>query len=171
MSGDLPTIRPQPSEEGQPGLHQHLSGFEVSGEVEAVAQHLIDSHSRLQFLEDWAVGYALEHTDPPDEQTPHVIGRAKLVPKAMRAFSRVDAVVHVNAPIWQILTEPQREALVLHELLHFGTNEKSGALEILPHDVEEFGYVAATYGAWSPNLRNFAGQLQLGLEHGPSDDR
>jgi hypothetical protein len=166
MSGDLPTIRPQPSEAGQPGLHSHLSGFEVSDELEAVAQRLIDQHHRLAFLEDWAVGYALEHTDPPEERTPHVIGRAKLVPKAMRAFSRVDAVVHVNAPIWQVLTESQREALVLHELLHSGTNEKTGALEILPHDVEEFGFVAATYGAWSPALRDFAGQLQLGLSEG-----
>lgn len=164
--GDLPVIRPMPSEEGQPGLRAHLEGFEISDEVEDVMQRLVATHQRLSFLEDWSVGCLLHHTDPPEERTPHELGRARLVPKHFLPYCKVDATVTVNAPIWQVLTERQREALILHELLHFGTHEKTGALLIVPHDVEEFGFVAATYGAWEPGLREFGQQLQMGLEAG-----
>lgn len=164
---DLPAIRPTPHEPGQPGLIAQLEGFEISAEVEAVANRLIAQHPRLQWLDDWAIGYLLHHTDPPEvgERSPHVLGRARLVPKHFVPFTRVAATVTVNAPIWQVLAERQREALVLHELLHLGTNDH-GALIIVPHDVEEFGFVAATYGAWEPGLRDFGLQLQMGLGAG-----
>lgn len=160
---DLPAIRPHPSEDGQPGLHVALEGYQVSDEVAGVSRRLIDRHQRLAFLEDWDVGYLLHHADPPDERSPHQLGRARLVPKHFLPYSSVAATISVNAAIWQVLTEPQREALVLHHLLHLGTHPKTGELVILPHDVEEFGFVAATYGAWEPGLREFGRQLVLAL--------
>lgn len=170
MSGtDLPAIRPQPSEDGQPGLRTHLDGFEISSEVADVARRLIAQHTRLGFIDDFEIGYLLHHTDPPAERTPHQLGKARLVPKHFLPYSSVAATITCNAPIWQVLPERQREALVLHELLHLGTHEKTGDLVIVPHDVEEFGFVAATYGAWEPGLRDFAYQLQMGLGAGGAE--
>lgn len=165
---DLPTIPRRPSEEGQPGLMTYASGYEVSDEVAAVATKLIGEHPRLRFLDDFGVAYLLHHTDPPAEGSPHVWGKARLVPKWARALtSAYDAAVTINEPIWRALQQEQhREALVLHELLHFGTHEKTGELVTVPHDVEEFGFVAAQYGAWRPDLRAFGEQLALGLGRG-----
>ena len=161
---DLPEIPRRPAEDGQPGLTQYAVGYEISAEVEAVANRLIGQHRRLSYRDDWELGYLLHHTDPPTEGGVHKLGAARLTPKHARPFSTVDATVSVNEPIWRALSERQREALVLHELLHLGTHEKTGELLIVPHDVLEFGFVAATYGRWNPALRDFSDQLALGLE-------
>lgn len=92
--------------------------------------------------------------------------RVGIVGGWQRALTEVDAAVIVNAPIWQQLAERQRSALVLHGLLHFGQNEKSGKLITVPHDVEEFTFVVAEYGTWRPSLRAMAEQLGLGLGQG-----
>jgi hypothetical protein len=165
---DYPTIRQQPSEEEQPGLFQKLEGFEHSEELEAVADLLIGRHTRLRYLEDYPLAYLLHHTDPPEK--PHDVGSARKVSGWQRALTQVDGAVILNAPVWLAIAQEQREALVLHQLLHFGQHEKTGALLIVPHDVEEFGLVAATYGAWRPSLRDFAEQLSMGLGAGPSAD-
>ena len=161
---DMPTIAPQPSEEGQPGLHVELTGWQHSEELEAVGQRLLDRHPRLRWLEDYPLAWLLHHADPPEK--PHDIGSARKVSGWARALTQVDGAVIVNAPVWRQLSEQQREALVLHQLLHFGQHEKTGALLTVPHDVEEFGFVVATYGQWRPSLRDFAEQLGLGLEAG-----
>ena len=165
-ANDVPQIPPQPSEQGQPGLHLHLSGFEVSVEVEAVAERLIADHSMLRRLDQFSIAYMLEHAELPTGGKYCDWARARLVPKWARAIVSADAAVTVNALVWSVLTDQHREALVLHELLHLGQNEKSGALEVVPHDVEEFGYVVRTYGQWRPSLVDFAEQLGLGLNDG-----
>lgn len=161
---DYPSIRPAPSEEGEPGLFTKLEGFAHSEELEAVAVRLIGRHQRLRYLEDYPIAYLLHHTEPPEK--PHDVGSARKISGWQRALTTVDGVVILNAPVWQAVSEQQREALMLHQLLHFGLHEKTGALLIVGHDVEEFGLVAATYGAWRPSLRDFAEQLSMGLAAG-----
>lgn len=163
MSADFPTIGPSPHEEGQPGLHMQLEGFEISDEVEAVARKLIDRHGRLYFLDQFRIGYLLHHTDPPKSKDRHKWATARLAPKWALPFMKVDGCITVNQPVWQVLSEERREALMLHELLHYGQNEDSGALETVPHDIEEFGFVVAEYGQWRNSLVYFAEQLALGL--------
>jgi hypothetical protein len=166
MSGDLPTIAPQPSEEGQPGLHVKMFGWQRSDELEAVALRLIRKHARLVWLYEsgYSIAYLLDHADPPEKA--HDVVKVGLVSGWQRALTDEDAALIVNAPVWQNLPEQQREALVLHGLLHFGANEKTGKLLTVPHDVEEFTFVVAEYGAWRPSLRAMGEQLALGLRDG-----
>lgn len=160
---EFPTIAPQPSEQGQPGLHIQKVGFERSDELEHVAQTLIDRHDRLRPLEDFRIGYLLHHTDPPKRADKHEWAHARKVSGWATALCPFDGALVVNAPVWQVLNERHREALVLHELLHFDRDEQSGDLVLVGHDIEEFAFVAATYGAWRPSIRDFAEQLSLAL--------
>jgi hypothetical protein len=162
---DLPAIPERDNEQAQPGLYVKLEGFELSAEVQAVAERLIASHSRLRPLSEWTLAYLLHHADPPKRGNAHTWASAKLVPKWMRPLTDHDAAVIVNAKVWAVLPERQREALTLHELLHLEENEQ-GRLEVVPHDVEEFGLVVATYGQWRPSLEAFAEQLSMGLSSG-----
>jgi hypothetical protein len=73
-------------------------------------------------------------------------------------------VMEVALPIWQDLTDRQKDALVDHELIHFAIeeNELLGPIRtIRPHDVEEFTAIASRYGAWRPALERFADALRL----------
>lgn len=160
---EFPTIQPHPSEQGQPGLHLQMVGYQLSEEVEAVAGRLISEHDRLRFLEVFEVAYLLHHAEPPKRADKHEWANARKVSGWARALTKYDGALVVNAPVWQVLTEQHREALLLHELLHFGQDERTGDLVLVGHDIEEFGYVVATYGQWRPSLTHFAEQLGLGL--------
>jgi hypothetical protein len=163
MSGDLPTIVPRPDgkDADQPALHTQLTGYERSTQVAEVADRVIAQHQALAYLVDYEVVYLVHHEPPPEK--PHDIVKVGLLGGWQQALSTVDAALIVNAQVWEVVSDRQREAMVLHGLLHFGQNDKSGKLVTVPHDVEEFGLVAATYGAWRPGLREFGDQLSLGL--------
>ena len=77
-----------------------------------------------------------------------------------------DALIVADIEIWEELTEPQRVALVFHELRHLAhSHTKAGeprydeegkpVLEVVGHDVEEFLDVADTFGAWHEGLQVF----------------
>jgi hypothetical protein len=75
-------------------------------------------------------------------------------------------VMEIAFPIWEKLTEKQRVALVDHELLHFtiAFDDNDGLVRGLrAHDIEEFREIAERYGAWKPDLAEFAEALQLSL--------
>lgn len=79
-------------------------------------------------------------------------GRAKL----LHGF---DFIVTIAADIFQEMTSEQREALLLHELLHIGCSEnKEGEMEfrIQPHDFSGFKKVIELYGLWSEDLESLA---------------
>lgn len=168
---DLPELQPgRPDHvEGKPGLVVKTSGFAISSEVADVARQLIDRHDFLAFVDGYDVVYLMDHSELPLGGKYCDMAKARLVPPWVRALFEADAAISVNVHAWQILNPTRREALVLHELLHLGQNDK-GALVIVPHDVEEFGRVAALYGPWRNALDVFGQQLQLGLErrNGPA---
>lgn len=74
-------------------------------------------------------------------------------------------VVEIVKPVWDRLSEAQREALIDHELGHCGIED--GKLQVNAHDIEEFKAVYERRGAWQPEVRAFAqavldgGQLHL----------
>jgi len=74
-------------------------------------------------------------------------------------------VVEIAEDAWENLTARQRVALVDHELCHFSIeiDEDDGTVlrKIVGHDVEEFSAIAQRYGAWKPDLTEFAEALQL----------
>lgn len=84
--------------------------------------------------------------------------KAERFPKRFRPLGEYDFAVTISKPIWDRLTDRQREALVYHELLHCGRDAK-GKCRIVPHDVEEFELVVKHYGLWEFGLRQFSEQI------------
>lgn len=77
-------------------------------------------------------------------------------------------VLEIAADVWKHLDDNQREALVDHELCHFGlsfNDEGERKLSIIPHDVEEFASVVRRHGLWRVDVEQFinaaTGQLKL----------
>lgn len=80
-----------------------------------------------------------------------------------------DLVLEVAKPIWDGMTEAQREALVDHELCHVaeaGADEDTGRMKwaIVAHDVEEFAAVIERRGLWAPHVRRFGEVVQKCFE-------
>lgn len=161
-SDDTPMIRAQAGE--QRGMSVNLEGFEVSTELEAMARRLVHAHDRLRDLDQFEIAYLWDHGDPPRNGKACAWGKARLMPRWVQPLAPYDACITIMSKVWNFLRDRQREALLLHELMHLGQNPDSGMLEVVPHDIEEFGYVAAQYGAWRSSLEAFHEQLQLGLD-------
>jgi hypothetical protein len=70
----------------------------------------------------------------------------------MKFLTDLDLVVLINKDAWSVFNQTQKEALVLHELLHVGRNERDEITVTKEHDVEEFVKVVERYGSWTPAL-------------------
>jgi hypothetical protein len=94
-------------------------------------------------------------------------GKFKKVPPLYRGLTNFDAVVELVEDGWKRLSAEQQEALVAHELCHGSMSEK-GALRVEKHDLEEFRFVVAQWGAWDEGIRRFGEQLDLFSQRGPA---
>ncbi|MFP3915863.1 MAG: putative metallopeptidase, partial [Actinomycetota bacterium] len=67
-------------------------------------------------------------------------------------------VMEVAEDWWADASEPQRVALVDHELCHFGIDEEDEGpvLRIRAHDIEEFRSVVRRHGLWNEDVESFA---------------
>lgn len=71
-------------------------------------------------------------------------------------------VITISQPVWDILPEDKKVALVDHELCHamsmFETDDDGEQLiknSIVPHDVEEFAAVIKRHGLWKEDVKAF----------------
>lgn len=140
--------------------------FEPSAALQAVAERLIDTTGELGMLRDLRIGYCLQLGVLPKAQPGRypgmdTIAKALKAPAVWRSIADLDAVVWANGAAWDALGERQREAVVLHQLLHLDYDEETGKVRIVKHDVEEFGLVARRYGPWHGGLAAMAQQLRL----------
>lgn len=94
-------------------------------------------------------------------------GKFKKVPPLYRGLTNLDAVVEIVADGWSRLNAEQQEALIAHELCHGSMSEK-GALRLEKHDLEEFRFVVAQWGAWDEGIKRFGEQLDLFSQRGPT---
>jgi hypothetical protein len=94
-------------------------------------------------------------------------GKFKKVPPLYRGLTGLDAVVELVGDGWDQLNAEQQEALVAHELCH-GSMSERGALRVEKHDLEEFRFVVAQWGAWDEGIRRFGEQLDLFSQRGPA---
>jgi hypothetical protein len=74
----------------------------------------------------------------------------------------VEAVITVAWDWWEGASAASREALLDHELSHFGVNDE-GELCLVGHDVQEFTAVWRRRGNWTEGLRHAAEVLQMQL--------
>ena len=72
--------------------------------------------------------------------------------------------ITVSKPVWDRLDEGQRSALVYHELLHCGKNDKEQWV-VKPHDLEEFRAVVMHFGLWNERTTLMAEQMRLWDAH------
>lgn len=138
----------------------------ISPDVANVAERHLSNHLTLARLRDIDIVYCLQVGKEPQqgksrEATIDTIAKAIKAPKLWESLSGHQAVIWVNELAWQALSQRQREAVVLHELLHIDVDQDSGKVQIMRHDIEEFGLVVAQYGAWHGGLDRFGEQLRM----------
>lgn len=88
-----------------------------------------------------------------------VLGKARKVTGLPAYLSRTSEepffLMEIALDTWENLSADQKEALVDHELCHFGITE-DGRRFILPHDLEEFAAIVERHGLWNPAVKRIA---------------
>lgn len=165
----------RPPEFGAPEEAREEEGYQLSDEVGDVARQLIDSHPRFGHIDADRIvmGYALQTGKKPEGKGGlHLLAKAVKAPTLWRDLGQgFEVVVWANALAWGRLTEHAREALIAHELSHVGGRSEQGKVQMLEHDIEEFGWVVKQYGQWHSGLEYFAEQLGLGLGSKPTGEQ
>lgn len=136
--------------------------YEVSGEIETVMHRLV-RFNPVQFgwTNNFKLGCVIVRGSRPKEEGGCVIlARFVKVPPLWHGLTGYDAIIRVEGWAWARLDAASQEALVAHELCHGSMSDK-GALRVVKHDLEEFGFVVRKYGAWQENIALFDRQLAL----------
>lgn len=85
--------------------------------------------------------------------------------KALHGYSYV---IEIAADEWDHFEQNQREALLLHEILHIAAkeNEKTGDVTwgLRHHDTEEFRKVVEVYGLWTGDIEEMAKAIKTAEE-------
>lgn len=131
-------------------------------EVEAIAARLIEILKPE--LEGFEIRYIFSSENPKKDGR-EVSALARKV-TGLNAYLAGCAegffVMEVGLPAWEMMTAGQKIALVHHELCHFGINEDTGNLWIIPHDIEEFTEIAKVHGSYHDGLIFFSEALEIG---------
>lgn len=141
--------------------------YEESPDIRAVAERLIRLYP-VQF--GWTTNFRLAYIVVRGKRLvltkKEPMGVFKKVPPLYRGLTGFDAVVEILDEAWAMLNAEQQEALIAHELCH-GSMSERGALRVEKHDLEEFRFVVAQWGAWDEGIRRFGEQLDLFSARGP----
>ena len=135
--------------------------YEESDVVREVAHRLVRVYpAHFGWINSFAIGYVMVHGSRRREGEIDVAAKFRKVPPVYHGITGYDAVVEVHEWAWTELAAEQQEALIAHELCHGEMTEK-GTLRVVKHDLAEFRWVVANYGAWQPEVRAFEEQLAL----------
>lgn len=129
--------------------------FREAPDVEAVAQRLIAAHH--PHLAKAHIGYLLRSGGWLAKGR-EVWGQAHKVSGKEAFLTGLDFVIVINAGVWAALNDPQRAALVDHELAHCRGGEiVRGKRQwyLCGHDVEDFADIIRRHGLWRPDLAKF----------------
>jgi len=80
-------------------------------------------------------------------------GKLSKTTSLMKFLTGLDFIVLVNKDVWVQFNQNQKEALILHELLHVAYDENKNRFVTREHDVEEFVEVVERYGPWMSVLK------------------
>lgn len=145
---------------------QQPAEYVPSPDIAAIAERLCARHATLNGLRNARIAYLLLTNTKPEqgqarEASIDTIAKAVKAPPLWLALSEYHAAIVVNDMAWQLLGPRQREAVVMHELLHLEWDDEKERVVVLKHDVEEFSMVAREYGPWHGGLERFHEQLEL----------
>lgn len=143
--------------------------YREAHEVARIAKDLIAKVPEHKALADVLVMYVFR-SEATKSRGKLVLGKARMV-SGLNAFLIQDEdpdagslfVVEIAEDTWNRMTEPQRRALVDHELCHFevepGDGENPAAMKMKGHDLEEFAGVVERHGFWRSDIATFGSKM------------
>lgn len=157
-----------PESGSQPGMFPTVAPFTRAGEVEMLADRLLNKFDELRDVNeathdgDISLTFWFDNApfDPlKDEITHETIGKALKAPPFWKNATGMDAAIIIRAAFWEVFSTQQREAAVFHELSHLGiARNKAGqptGIRITKHSIEEFTSVIRHFGSWLPDRAAF----------------
>jgi hypothetical protein len=147
--------------------------FVPSQEVAEVAERVVDRLGRQGEVGrlfnvrrairegEIAIAYLLnvKPFDPTADEVKHdAIAKCIKAPTLWRDLTGHDVVIWARSWFWEQFTDEQRDALLLHELLHLDIEyDESGEIKlgVRKHDLEEFTDVAQRFGGALPGIDPF----------------
>lgn len=145
-----------------------MASYRLEPDIQAVAERLIPKHHA--HLSKAKIAYVMkEHPldkpkSPPAPGRKSVMASAAKVPPQYRVMSGYDLKIVVDEYWWDRLDLSEREALVDHELCHFGWSPENVEYFMVDHDIEEFAAILRRHGEWKSDVADFcreARQLDL----------
>jgi hypothetical protein len=136
--------------------------YEVSPEISEVMHRLVRLNPvQFGWTGNFKLGCVIVSGSKPKEQGGcAVLGRFAKVPPLWHGLTGYDAIFRVEEWAWRRLGPAEQEALVAHLLCHGEMSDK-GAVRVVKHDLEEFGFVVRKYGAWQQSIALFDKQLAM----------
>jgi predicted metallopeptidase len=149
--------------------------FDEAAEVKKIAEDLIQKHH--QHLIDYSVKLRYVYVyKTPKSQGKEVWGTCRKV-SGLNAYLEGSGedffVISISKPVWDILPEDKKVALVDHELCHAWAEVKQAKneseadadaeieqdnpvkLSVKPHDLEEFSCIVRRHGLWRDDIKDF----------------
>jgi len=94
-----------------------------------------------------------------------ILGKTSKESDKKKLLHGYDYIIELGADAWQELDGKQREALLMHEILHIEATEDDDApggiaFGTNQHDTEEFRRVIEVYGLWTPDLEELGKTME-----------
>lgn len=128
-----------------------------SEEYAELAREVIREQPSLRWIPDAGITIGfLESDRPKKSKGRETLGECIRVKDLYKCFIPYDFLVVVYAPNVAGMSRDGIKALLHHELLHVGVDEKNGEPKyfVNPHDVEEFREIIHKYGIdWAERMR------------------
>jgi len=138
---------------------EKIKYWKASDDVIELAEKLIAAYNKNAL--DAEIGYRFR-SKCAKRGGKTVLARTIKQSEAGKIFNGgLDFVLEIGDDAWQTLDDTQREALLLHEILHIKAEvdeENGGTVEfgLNSHDTEEFRKVIEVYGFWMPDIEELA---------------
>ena len=143
-----------------------MTKYDPAPSVKAVADELIPKYH--QHLLDFSVKMEYRFIDKiPKKGGMEVWGSCRKISSLSASLAQDNPdgdpffVIVISAPIWDVLPDDKRKALVDHELCHAGAeyndDDENPAVKLFlkPHDMEEFACIVRRHGMWRDGLKDF----------------
>lgn len=137
-----------------------------ANDVKEIAQDLIEKYH--QHITDFNVRVEYVFVDKvPKKGSKEIWGTCRKITNlnAFLAKDNPDAepffVITISKPIWDILDQKSKIALVDHELCHtaatYDEDDENPAVKLAmnPHDLEEFACIVRRHGLWRDDIKAF----------------
>lgn len=133
-------------------------------ELHELAGRIVNEHHPLLVEHDVNIAFLMR--DKAAKRGGRVVmGSASKASAKIQALTGqpIAFIIEIADEIWQDLKDPQKAALLDHELCHCVVEVEDGEVKysLRSHDLEEFNEIVLRHGEWKEDIRNFHEQLTL----------